>query len=469
MAPPSVRRGWLALATSALLAIGGPSASATASAGGYRSSSAAASHNCPGAHRSGHRRRACHRGHRRHHAHRAAAAQARTSRRRGRGNRTPIPRGEAGSTGATLASPTASPVTSGTANGTTATSPPTTTTTTTSPSTTTTTTTSSGPTTTTTTTPTGPARPSVYWGAYVGDQFTGGHPPWDWNAQTDFQNTDAGGKAPSLLPFGAPFYSSQWCSGYCTFPTSMFDTVRAAGMIPWFTWQTTADYTDAQIAAGAQDSYITAWAQAAKAWGHPFFLRFDWEMNGNWFPWGVGVDGNTPADYVAMWRHVHDIFTSVGATNATWVWCPNIDAPGSTYSPMSNLYPGAGYVDWVGLDAYNGDVPWTSFQNLISSTYGQLTAMAPGKPIVVGETGSTETGGSKATWITNLLSGLPTEFPQIHGLLWYDISSSGPGGHTDWPIESSSGSEAAFSAGIQSPVYAGNGYAGLNVNPIPRP
>ena len=40
--------------------------------------------------------------------------------------------------------------------------------------------------------------------------------------------------------------------------------------------QASGGYTDADIANGSQDAYITQWAEAAKAWGHPFFLRFDW-------------------------------------------------------------------------------------------------------------------------------------------------------------------------------------------------
>ena len=65
---------------------------------------------------------------------------------------------------------------------------------------------------------------------------------------------------------------------------------------------------------GKYDSYIPQnVAEDARDWGHPFFLRFDWEMNGNWFPWSEGVNGNQSGEFVAAWRHVHDIFTSVGA------------------------------------------------------------------------------------------------------------------------------------------------------------
>ena len=44
----------------------------------------------------------------------------------------------------------------------------------------------------------------------------------------------------------------------------------------------------------------------------PLYLRFAHEMNGGWFPWGVGTNGNGPADYVAAWRHIHDIFEQKG-------------------------------------------------------------------------------------------------------------------------------------------------------------
>jgi len=42
-----------------------------------------------------------------------------------------------------------------------------------------------------------------------------------------------------------------------------------------------------------------------------------------------------------------------------------------------------------------------------------------------------------------MLSELPSEFPKIRGLLWFDKEDDGPGGHADWSIESSSDSLAA--------------------------
>jgi hypothetical protein len=293
-------------------------------------------------------------------------------------------------------------------------------------------------------------------------------------AVADFANLTSQGKAPSLVGWGSNFHSSAYCGGNCNFTTSLYEAVRENGQIPWLSWGSRSTdggdgYTDSEIAAGSQDAYITQWAQAAKAWGHPFFLRFDWEMNGNWFPWSPGLNGNTAATYVAMWRHVHDIFTSVGANNVSWVWCPNID-PGGGLTSLSSLYPGDAYIDWTCLDGYNGDNPWSSFQSLFQTTYNTIKGtVAPGKPMVIGEVASTESGGSKASWIANMFSALPAHFPDVHGFLWYDVSTSGPGGHTDWPIESSSSSIAAFANGVANSAYLVNAFAGLSGLGVPVP
>jgi glycosyl hydrolase family 26 len=308
----------------------------------------------------------------------------------------------------------------------------------------------------------------LYWGAWIGSQFTGSEAPWDWNAVTAFQSQDSGGRPISVVQWSSPFFAS-FCSssGACNFSTGTFESVREHGVIPFFSWAN-GRLSDRDVAAGAYDAYITSWAQAAKAWGHPFFLRFSWEMNGSWFAWGVGNNGTTAADYVAMWRHVHDIFTRVGASNATWVWCPNVD-PSGTLANLASLYPGDAYVDWTCLDGYNGDVPWTSFANLFGATYDRIVAIAPSKPMIIGEVGSTESGGSKATWIQSMFAALPTRFPDIRGLLWFDKFESGPGGHNDWPIETSASSSAAFASGIGTPSFVGNNYAALAGNPIPVP
>jgi Glycosyl hydrolase family 26 len=289
---------------------------------------------------------------------------------------------------------------------------------------------------------------------------------------TTFQNEDSARKPLSTVQWSAPFNAS-YCSGpggACPFPTDTFESVRTHGAIPFFSWANSG-ITDQDVADGKYDSYLTGWAQAARAWGHPFFLRFDWEMNGPWFSWGLGNPkiANTAQEYVAAWRHVHDIFSSVGATNVTWVWCPNVD-PGGKFADLPSLYPGNSYVDWTCLDGYNGNTPWTSFTNLFATSYDLITGqIAPTKPMILGEVGSTEAGGNKAQWISDMFAALPTRFPKIRGLLWFEKAETGPGGYTDWPVESSTTSQAAFAAGIATSAFSGGGFSALPSGVIQPP
>ncbi len=308
----------------------------------------------------------------------------------------------------------------------------------------------------------------LYWGAWVGSQLTGDEAPWDMSAVSKFEGM--AGKGASAVNFSSPFAdcSASPCSFY-KFPTAPMEAIRTHGSMPFFSWASQAtpagidqpDFQLSDVIAGTYDDYIREFAEGAKAWGHPFFLRFNWEMNGNWFAWAEGVNGNQPGEYVAAWRHVHDIFTQVGATNATWVWCPNVDPEGKLHD-LASLYPGDAYVDWTGLDGYNwGTNParpdrWRSFDQLFRSTYDQITeTIAPSKPLIISEVGSSEYGGSKAAWIADALESARSDYPQLRGLLWFEKYDDG----MDWPIETSSSATSAFAAGIQNPAYLGNTFA----------
>lgn len=144
-----------------------------------------------------------------------------------------------------------------------------------------------------------PASARVYWGAWIGDQLTGRAPPWDMSAVSKFEQMT--GKPLSLLHFSAPFAncSTSPCSFY-SFPWTPFNDIRAHGAIPFFSWSSVSipasanepDFQLSDLIAGNYDTYIRNFATRAREWGHPFFLRFDWEMNGNWFAWSERANGN---------------------------------------------------------------------------------------------------------------------------------------------------------------------------------
>lgn len=321
---------------------------------------------------------------------------------------------------------------------------------------------------------------SIYWGAWIsGDTYDkNSNPPWNTTAIDIFEQN--AGKNVSILHWGQSWWH---CNGVCEYQLfdlqkGEYDAVRRRGTIPLVDWASydyaapdlvyQPQFSLSTIIAGQHDEYIRQWAAQAKAWGHPFFLRFNWEMNGDWFPWSERVNGNRPGEYVQAWRHVHDIFQEVGADNVTWVWCPNVVGPETI--PLDTLYPGDDYVDWVCMDGYNtGEHPsrsgrWQTFEELFTKTYYALQVLAPTKPIMIAEFASTEVGGSKADWIKDALTrAVPEVFPKIQAVVWFNWNVRG----IDWAIESSADAQKAFAESIASRYYAKNRFSQLEISPIP--
>jgi hypothetical protein len=337
----------------------------------------------------------------------------------------------------------------------------------------------------------------IYWGATIkNDQ---GYAPWSTAVWDDFESRAQ--KKVSMLGYGQAWYTeADWPNGFYPFSPYYMDLIRSRGAIPVLTWGS-FDYNKGpnqpgfalkKIANGSQygmwdygknrqitfDEYVTTFATSTKNWGHPVMIRFNWEMNGWWqFPWatakdpytGATVNGNTPADYVAAWRHVHDIFQQVGATNVTWIWCPNVSSTPTV--PLSQLYPGDAYVDWTCLDGYNKDAQvWQTFTEVFTgsswngskNSYQEIVAVAPTKPIMLGEFGSNESTtdpNKKANWITDaFLTQLPQNFPKIKAILWFNWNSDAG---SSWAIESSTVSQQAFASAIGTAYYATNSFANL--------
>jgi hypothetical protein len=245
---------------------------------------------------------------------------------------------------------------------------------------------------------------------------------------------------------------------WASFNATTMNAAIAIGAIPLVTMPldgaTLEDVVD-----GKEDTAIRNWAKAAKEFGYPFLFRPWWEPNGDWYTWGRNPD------YVAAWRHFHDLVEEVGATNVTWDWVVNAiwSDPISDPTPY---YPGAAYVDWVGMDAYNwGENPlqsdrWLTAEESIQPTLDLLEDLAPGKPVCICESASTEYGNggpseNKALWIHEMLAEYLPSRPAIKAYLWFNWNheQESSGERFDWPIESSPQAQAAFRAGIQGETF----------------
>jgi beta-mannanase len=178
------------------------------------------------------------------------------------------------------------------------------------------------------------------------------------------------------------------------------------------------------------------------------YIRLAHEMNGNWYPWGGTVNGNSPADFVGAWRHVRDVFTQEGATNVKFVWAPNNDSvPNTSANAIGAYWPGDAYVDYLAIDGYNFGTgsswsTWRSFSDVFGASYATVTKLSS-KPLVITEIGCSTSGGDKAAWIADMFRVLPTSFPRINGIVWFNVDKE-----RDWRIESSAEALSAFKNGL---------------------
>lgn len=283
--------------------------------------------------------------------------------------------------------------------------------------------------------------------------------PYDWK---DFQIFAASArKLPSMLEF-----FQGWDRD---FPHEQVTESWRRGALPVLSWEprptvqplgpdsdNTAEpgYKLSTIIDGSHDEYIDRYATAIRDLGLPVAIRFAHEMNGNWFPWSEERNGNAKGEYVQAWRHVHDRFAAIGATNAIWIWSPNVVTARPSVR-LAPLYPGDDYVDWTGMVGYyrriyfddKGNPKPPTFTNTYQGTLDELRATAV-KPIVITELGATEVGGNKPAWIKSLFDGLAAN-PDIVGFVWFNHSVNG----NDWRIESSAASTAQFSQGVGDVRY----------------
>ncbi|MDQ2865156.1 MAG: hypothetical protein M3R51_02910 [Candidatus Eremiobacteraeota bacterium] len=246
--------------------------------------------------------------------------------------------------------------------------------------------------------------------------------------------------------------STHYYGFYDAFPGPYEIDDVANGRIPVDSWD--CEPSNAAVASGADDNAIRSKADAIKAFGHPIFLRYMWEMNlpatptfrhvcydpVNDLPNGVF----SPQNYIAAWDHIREIFAEENVTNVVWVWNPS-----GAKNPLP-YYPGASETDWIGFDRYDdGNVS-------VQATYAQPYAwLAPlGKPIMIGETGATQT--QQPSFFAENPNGaaamLRNAFPMVKAYMYFDSANLNFAGSYSWVI--SPNNIAAFAAMAADPYFS---------------
>ena len=217
--------------------------------------------------------------------------------------------------------------------------------------------------------------------------------------------------------------------------------------------------TNADIAAGKYDATLQLKALEAKNYGWPAFVRYMWDPNLPQSLLGRAScaekpnptvkDFFSPTDFVAAWKHMRAIFTQAGATNVVWLWTVSssmLASQNSNRFQISDYYPGADQVDWVGMDTY--DLLNTNFPTTIGPMYALLAPF--NKPVMIAETGAQ--GIAQNTFFSGAIPAMNSQFPLIKAFVYYDAIDYVTGQNQDWRVTGAA--FPAFAAFANDPTMA---------------
>lgn len=207
----------------------------------------------------------------------------------------------------------------------------------------------------------------------------------------------------------------------------------------------TSEMIAREITAGEYDDVLENWADALKGWLRPsdddvpdrrLYLNFAPEMNGDWVPWSGATGDSTPADFVDMWRRVHDIVTSkaIDKHHLQWMWAPDNDGTPSAGYSASEYYPGDSYVDWTGVHGYNWYEwgGWVEPEERYDHVLEDIRSVTD-KPLALTEYGTSSAYGDehrpelKAEWIEKIFEYIVNE--DIRMACWFNVDKE-----TDWAV-----------------------------------
>jgi hypothetical protein len=155
------------------------------------------------------------------------------------------------------------------------------------------------------------------------------------------------------------------------------------------------------------------------------------EMNGNWTPWGGAH--NSKETIIEAFRHVASILKP--HARIAWV-VNNVSIPNEPSNSHFTYWPGADYVDIVGVDGFNYSGQ-TQFSEMFPDEL-LATLKAPGLPVVIASLGLE---GDQSTLFKTFFAGFKDS--GLNAFVYFNYADGG-----SWPI-SDSGLNA-FRSGLNS-------------------
>ncbi len=214
----------------------------------------------------------------------------------------------------------------------------------------------------------------------------------------------------------------------------------------------------AAIRAGTYDGAFAALATNIREDGRPITLRPLFESNGDWYPWQAYYAGNRVEDLVPAWKHIVTLFRKKQVPVRFDFNVNRSSARGKGNSDFKTLFPGDDVVDTVSVSSYNrcgsnaSHLTWHSFSEEFRPAYTVITSFSQ-RPIAVAETSSTsQCGGDKAAWFTQLFEDVATSYPRLENITFYlntrEAGLASNDAPLHWELEND-GQKKAFKDGLR--------------------
>ncbi len=215
-------------------------------------------------------------------------------------------------------------------------------------------------------------------------------------------------------------------------PMGLLDSIyqkKSIPMITWEPWQTLFTKTKStdtaiidkkmlfRIKSGAYDAYIDKFSKQIKSLNRPVFLRFAHEADNPSYPWSPS-GGNTPEEFIAAWKYVHDFFNSNGVSNVIWVWNP--------WKPeaVDAYFPGPDYVDWIGVTnldySYLNPDKQSYTMDQLYRPFHENPIFQSGIPVMLAEMGTLQKESSQEQWFADAFKNMQTNFPEINAFVLFN-------------------------------------------------
>lgn len=175
------------------------------------------------------------------------------------------------------------------------------------------------------------------------------------------------------------------------------------------------------------NSYLRTFAEDIRKSEIPVFVRFASEMNGSWVPYH-----GDPETYIQKFRLVSQIIRNT-APNAIMVWSPNCIPE----QPIPSYYPGAEFVDWVGVNFYSvmyndadraREASWRFPTDSIDFVYKRYSSK---HPIMISEWAASHRSilddfdkpDFAARKIKEFFSTVPLKYPRLKAASWLSFNA----------------------------------------------